>query len=107
MRLQFRGPPWLLHAGFISALNIEGISAVVSLQMINHGLSTGALFCIVGLFYERYHTRKLDELGGMATQKLPLLAVAMVFTSFASIGLPGLNGFVGEFLVSRRHVQLE
>ncbi len=88
------------HLGFcmlgLFALNTEGISGGV-LQMINHGLSTGALFCIVGMFYERYHTRKLDELGGLATQ-LPLLAVAMVFTSFASIGLPGLNGFVGEFL---------
>jgi NADH-quinone oxidoreductase subunit M len=88
------------HLGFcmlgLFALNIEGITGGV-LQMINHGLSTGALFCIVGMFYERYHTRQLDELGGLAT-KLPLLAVAMVFTSFASIGLPGLNGFVGEFL---------
>lgn len=88
------------HLGFcmlgLFALNVEGISGGV-LQMINHGLSTGALFCIVGMFYERYHTRKLDELGGMATV-LPLLATAMVFTSFASIGLPGLNGFVGEFL---------
>ena len=88
------------HLGFcmlgLFALNIEGLTGGV-LQMINHGLSTGALFCIVGMFYERYHTRKLDELGGLAT-KLPLLAVAMVFTSFASIGLPGLNGFVGEFL---------
>lgn len=88
------------HLGFcmlgLFALNTEGISGGV-LQMINHGLSTGALFCIVGMFYERYHTRQLNELGGMAT-KLPLLAVAMVFTSFASIGLPGLNGFVGEFL---------
>lgn len=88
------------HLGFcmlgLFALNSEGISGGV-LQMINHGLSTGALFCIVGMFYERYHTRQLNELGGMAT-KLPLLAVAMVFTSFASVGLPGLNGFVGEFL---------
>lgn len=88
------------HLGFcmlgLFALNVEGISGGV-LQMINHGLSTGALFCIVGMFYERYHTRQMNELGGMAT-KLPLLAVAMVFTSFASIGLPGLNGFVGEFL---------
>ena len=88
------------HLGFcmlgLFALNVEGISGGV-LQMINHGLSTGALFCIVGMFYERYHTRQLSELGGIAT-RLPLLAVAMVFTSFASIGLPGLNGFVGEFL---------
>jgi NADH-quinone oxidoreductase subunit M len=88
------------HLGFcmlgLFALNSEGISGGV-LQMINHGLSTGALFCIVGMFYERYHTRQLDELGGLAG-KLPLLGVAMVFTSFASIGLPGLNGFVGEVL---------
>lgn len=88
------------HLGFcmlgIFALNSEGISGGV-LQMINHGLSTGALFCLVGMFYERYHTRQLSELGGLAS-KLPLLGVAMVFTSFASIGLPGLNGFVGEVL---------
>ncbi|MBM4077997.1 MAG: NADH-quinone oxidoreductase subunit M, partial [Planctomycetes bacterium] len=86
------------HLGFcmlgLFALNSEGISGGV-LQMINHGLSTGALFCIVGMFYERYHTRKLSELGGLAS-KLPILSVAMVVTSFASIGLPGLNGFVGE-----------
>lgn len=88
------------HLGFcmlgLFALNSEGISGGV-LQMINHGLSTGALFCIVGMFYERYHTRQLSELGGLAS-RLPLLGVAMVFTSFASIGLPGLNGFVGEVL---------
>lgn len=88
------------HLGFcmlgLFALNDEGISGGV-LQMINHGLSTGALFCIVGMFYERYHTRQLDELGGLAN-RMPLLAVAMVFTAFASIGLPGLNGFVGEVL---------
>lgn len=88
------------HLGFcmlgLFALNNEGISGSI-LQMINHGLSTGALFCIVGMFYERYHTRQLSELGGLAN-RLPLLAVAMVFTSFASIGLPGLNGFVGEVL---------
>jgi NADH-quinone oxidoreductase subunit M len=88
------------HLGFcmlgLFALNTEGISGGV-LQMLNHGLSTGALFCIVGMFYERYHTRQLTELGGLAG-RLPLLGVAMVFTSFASIGLPGLNGFVGEVL---------
>lgn len=88
------------HLGFcmlgLFALNSEGISGGV-LQMVNHGLSTGALFCIVGMFYERYHTRQLSELGGLAN-RMPLLAVAMVFTSFASIGLPGLNGFVGEVL---------
>lgn len=88
------------HLGFcmlgIFALNEEGIAGGV-LQMINHGLSTGALFCIVGFFYERYHTRLVSDLGGLAN-RLPLLAVSMVFISFASIGLPGLNGFVGEVL---------
>jgi NADH-quinone oxidoreductase subunit M len=88
------------HLGFcmlgLFALNAEGISGGI-LQMINHGLSTGALFCLVGMFYERYHTRLLTELGGLAN-RLPRLAVAMVFITFASIGLPGLNGFVGEVL---------
>jgi NADH-quinone oxidoreductase subunit M len=88
------------HLGFcmlgLFALNKEGISGGV-LQMINHGLSTGALFCLVGMFYERYHTRLMSELGGLAN-RLPKLAVAMVFITFASIGLPGLNGFVGEVL---------
>lgn len=88
------------HLGFcmlgLFALNAEGISGGI-LQMINHGLSTGALFCLVGMFYDRYHSRKLSELGGLAG-KLPRLGVLMVFISFASIGLPGLNGFVGEVL---------
>jgi NADH-quinone oxidoreductase subunit M len=88
------------HLGFcmlgIFALNAEGIAGGV-LQMINHGLSTGALFCLVGFFYERYHTRLVSDLGGLAN-RLPLLAVSMVFISLASIGLPGLNGFVGEVL---------
>lgn len=88
------------HLGFcmlgLFALNSVGISGGI-LQMINHGLSTGALFCLVGMFYERYHTRQLSDLGGLAS-RLPILGVCMVFTSFASIGLPGLNGFVGEVL---------
>ncbi|MGH7199160.1 MAG: complex I subunit 4 family protein [Planctomycetaceae bacterium] len=88
------------HLGFcmlgLFALNVEGISGGV-LQMINHGLSTGALFLLVGMLYERYHTRQLTDLGGLAA-KLPLLAIAMVFISLSSMGLPGLNGFVGEFL---------
>jgi NADH-quinone oxidoreductase subunit M len=83
------------HLGFcmlgLFALNTEGITGSV-LQMINHGLSTGALFIIVGMIYERYHTREMSEMGGLAT-RLPRIAVFM-----ASIGLPGLNGFVGEFL---------
>jgi NADH-quinone oxidoreductase subunit M len=88
------------HLGFcmlgLFALNVEGITGGV-LQMINHGLSTGALFCLVGMFYERYHTRMMSDLGGLAS-KLPRLGVLMVFIAFASIGLPGLNGFVGEVL---------
>lgn len=88
------------HLGFcmlgLFALNVEGISGGV-LQMINHGLSTGALFCLVGMFYERYHTRSLAQLGGLAS-RLPRLGTAMVLITFASIGLPGLNGFVGEIL---------
>lgn len=88
------------HLGFcmvgLFALNTEGLTGSV-LQMINHGLSTGALFLIVGMVYERYHTRMLDDIGGLAT-RLPLIACSMVFISMSSIGLPGLNGFVGEFL---------
>ncbi len=88
------------HLGFcvlgIFALNSEGITGGV-MQMINHGLSTGALFLLVGMVYDRYHTRELSELGGLAT-RLPLLSVCMVFVCMASAGLPGLNGFVGEML---------
>jgi NADH-quinone oxidoreductase subunit M len=88
------------HLGFcmlgLFALNVEGITGGV-LQMINHGLSTGALFLIVGMFYERYHTRMMDDLGGLAS-RLPLMAAGMVFISMASVGLPGLNGFPGEML---------
>lgn len=89
------------HLGFcmlgMFALNQAGLSASL-LQMINHGLSTGGLFLIVGMLYERYHTRKIADYGGMGA-KLGLLTVAMVFVCLTSIGLPGLNGFVGETLV--------
>ncbi len=88
------------HMGFcmlgLFALNVEGISGGV-LQMINHGLSTGGLFLLVGMIYDRYHTRMLDDIGGLAT-RLPYIACFLVFISMASIGLPGLNGFVGEML---------
>ncbi len=66
--------------------------------MINHGLSTGALVLLVGMLYERYHTRKMDEYGGMGS-KLKLLSVFMVFICMSSVGLPGLNGFWGELSV--------
>jgi NADH-quinone oxidoreductase subunit M len=88
------------HLGFcmlgLFALNREGITGGV-LQMINHGLSTGALFLLVGMLYDRYHTRRIADLGGLAA-RVPLLATAMVFICLSSMGLPGLNGFVGEVL---------
>jgi len=89
------------HLGFcmlgIFALNRLGTQGG-ALQMVNHGLSTGALFALVGMLYERYHTRKIADVGGLA-RKLPWLAFFMLVASLSSIGLPGLNGFVGEFLV--------
>jgi NADH-quinone oxidoreductase subunit M len=88
------------HLGFcmlgLFALNSAGMAGGV-LQMINHGLSTGGLFLLVGMIYDRYHTRQLGDIGGLA-ERLPLIACAMVFIAMASIGLPGLNGFVGEML---------
>jgi NADH-quinone oxidoreductase subunit M len=89
------------HMGFcmlgVFALNRLGMRGGV-LQMVNHGISTGGLFAVVGMIYERYHTRKIAELGGLA-HRTPLLATMMVILTFSSIGLPGLNGFVGEFLL--------
>ena len=89
------------HLGFcmlgMFALNAAGLTGSL-LQMINHGLSTGGLFLIVGMLYERYHTRQIADYGGMGS-KLKLLTFCMVFMSLSSIGLPGLNGFVGEALV--------
>jgi len=68
------------------------------LQMINHGLSTGGLFAVFGMIYERYHTREIKDLGGLA-RRIPLLALFMLLFTFSSIGLPGMNGFAGEFLI--------
>jgi NADH-quinone oxidoreductase subunit M len=88
------------HLGFcmlgMFALNAAGLSGSL-LQMVNHGLSTGALFLIVGMLYDRYHTRMLGDYGGMGA-RLHLLACFMIFFCLTSIGLPGLNGFVGEIL---------
>jgi NADH-quinone oxidoreductase subunit M len=78
------------------SLTAAGLTGSV-LQMINHGLTSAALFLLVGMIYERYHTRQLADYGGMAA-KLPIFAVFMVFMCMASAGLPGLNGFVGEVL---------
>ncbi len=69
-----------------------------NLQLINHGLSSAGLFALVGMLYERFHTRSIQSLGGIATKAPWLTTVFMVFT-FSSIGLPGLNGFVGEFMI--------
>jgi len=66
--------------------------------MVNHGLSTGALFLIVGMLYERRHTRLIADFGGLAKQ-LPVFTTFFMITTLSSIGLPGLNGFVGEFLI--------
>jgi NADH-quinone oxidoreductase subunit M len=68
------------------------------IQMINHGLSTGALFLLVGMIYERRHTRQIAELGGIQ-RVAPVFAGVFMLVMLSSIGLPGLNGFVGEFLV--------
>jgi NADH-quinone oxidoreductase subunit M len=81
----------------IFVFNIQGMEGGI-LQMINHGLSTGALFLIVGMLYERRHTRMIADYGGV-TKKMPILAVFFMVATLSSIGLPGLNGFVGEFLV--------
>jgi NADH-quinone oxidoreductase subunit M len=78
------------------ALNEVGLMGSL-LQMVNHGLSTGALFLLVGMLYERYHTRKIAEYGGMAA-RLKVLAFFMVFMTMSSIALPGLNGFASEFM---------
>ncbi|NNE73376.1 MAG: NADH-quinone oxidoreductase subunit M, partial [Acidimicrobiales bacterium] len=89
------------HLGFIIlgtfALNTEGITGGL-LQMVNHGISTGALFLLVGMVYERRHTRQISELSGLQ-KSAPILAGVFVLVMFSSIGLPGLNGFVGEYLV--------
>ena len=88
------------HMGFcilgMFALNLEGLSGSM-MYMINHGLSTGALFLCVGMIYNRYHTLEIDQLSGLG-RRMPIWAFFMVFFCLASVGLPGLNGFVGEFL---------
>ncbi|HUS61904.1 MAG TPA: NADH-quinone oxidoreductase subunit M, partial [Acidimicrobiales bacterium] len=89
------------HLGFIVmgtfAFTAQGLSGSV-LQMVNHGLSTGALFLLVGWIYERRHTRQIAELGGLQ-KAAPVLAAVFTVVMLSSIGLPGLNGFVGEFLI--------
>ena len=89
------------HMGFVMlglfALNGAGINGGV-LQMINHGISTGALFLLVGIIYERRHTRMIAEYGGISA-KMPIFATIFLIITMSSIGLPTLNGFVGEFTI--------
>jgi NADH-quinone oxidoreductase subunit M len=89
------------HMGFVMlgifAFNVEGLAGGV-LQMVNHGVSTGALFLLVGLLYERRHTRQISDFGGVA-KPMPVYAAFFGIVTMSSIGLPLLNGFVGEFLI--------
>ncbi|MBN2357410.1 NADH-quinone oxidoreductase subunit M [candidate division KSB1 bacterium] len=89
------------HLGFVMlgifALNTEALQGSL-IQMVNHGLSTGALFLLVGIIYERRHTRMIADFGGLARQ-MPIYAALFGIITLSSIGLPGLNGFVGEFLI--------
>jgi NADH-quinone oxidoreductase subunit M len=89
------------HLGYVMlglfSVTPSGISGAV-LQMVNHGISTGALFLLVGVIYDRRHTRMVDEFGGLA-KVMPLYAALFVIVTFASVGVPGTNGFVGEFMV--------
>jgi NADH-quinone oxidoreductase subunit M len=89
------------HLGYVMlglfALNVQGIQGGI-LQMVNHGLSTGALFLLVGMIYERRHTRMIKDFGGLA-KVMPVYAFFFMMITFSSVGLPGLNGFIGEMLV--------
>ncbi|HOQ59689.1 MAG TPA: NADH-quinone oxidoreductase subunit M [Vicinamibacterales bacterium] len=89
------------HLGFvvlgIAAMNVQGVQGAVY-QMLNHGVSTGALFLIVGMLSDRRHTRLIAEFGGLK-HVMPRLVAAFFVITLSSIGLPGLNGFVGEFLI--------
>ncbi len=89
------------HLGFVMlglfALNPQGVQGAI-LQMINHGLSTGALFLLVGMIYERRHTREMDKFGGL-WKVMPVYGALTLIVTLSSMGLPGLNGFVGEFTI--------
>ncbi len=89
------------HLGLVMlgafALNIQGLEGSI-IQMVNHGLSTGALFLIVGVIYERRHTRMIQDFGGLS-KVMPVYAAVFMIVTLSSIGLPGLNGFVGELLI--------
>lgn len=89
------------HMGFIllglAALNIEAMQGAI-IQMVNHGLSTGALFMFVGFLYDRRHTREIADYGGIL-KTIPIYGSLFLVICLSSIGLPGLNGFIGEFMI--------
>jgi len=89
------------HLGFVMlglfALNAQGMQGAI-LQMVNHGISTGALFLLVGVIYERRHTRDMDAFGGL-WKIMPIYGTLTLIVALSSMGLPGLNGFVGEFTI--------
>ncbi len=89
------------HLGYVMlgmfALNMQGVQGSIY-QMLNHGISTGSLFLIVGMVYERRHTRMISEFGGLS-KVMPIFAIFFMIVTLSSIGLPGTNGFVGEFLI--------
>jgi NADH-quinone oxidoreductase subunit M len=89
------------HLGFVMlglfALNPQGVAGAI-LQMVNHGLSTGALFLLIGMIYEQTHTREIKAYGGL-WKITPVFGTVMLIASLSSMGLPGLNGFVGEFTI--------
>jgi NADH-quinone oxidoreductase subunit M len=89
------------HLGFVMLglfmLNTQAVEGAIY-QMLNHGLSTGALFLLVGVIYERRHTRMIEDFGGI-TRVMPVFAFVFMFVTLSSIGLPPLNGFIGEFLI--------
>jgi NADH-quinone oxidoreductase subunit M len=89
------------HLGFVMlgifALTVQSVQGAL-MVMINHGISTGALFFLIGMIYERRHTRLIADDGGIA-RVMPMFAAVLTLVTFSSIGVPGTNGFVGEFLV--------
>jgi NADH-quinone oxidoreductase subunit M len=91
----------IAHLGFVMmglfALTTQGIQGGI-LQMVNHGISTGALFLLIGMIYERRHTRMIEDFGGIA-KVMPVFAACFLLVALSSIGLPGTNGFIGEFLI--------
>ena len=89
------------HLGIVMlglfAFNIQGVEGGIY-QMLNHGVNTGALFLLVGMIYERRHTRLMDDFGGLA-KVMPIFAVFLMIATLGSVGVPGTNGFVGEIMI--------